>query len=40
MELDEADQQELLKFDTLQTRDIEFDKVKLSDVLPSLFISL
>jgi len=36
MELDEADNQELLKFETVQTAaksaDIEFDKIKISDV--------
>lgn len=32
MELDEADQSELMKFETIQTKDIEFDKIKLADV--------
>ena len=33
MELDEEDQNELMKFETVQTtKDIEFDKIKLSDV--------
>ena len=38
MELDEADNQELLKFETVQTAaksaEIEFDKIKISDVRP------
>ncbi len=33
MELTEEDQKELLTFDTLNNKDIEFDKVKLADVL-------
>ena len=33
MELDEEDTKELLKFDTLQNKDIEFDKIKLSDMV-------
>ncbi len=33
MELDDADQQELMKFETVQTqKDIEFDKIKITDV--------
>jgi hypothetical protein len=43
MELDEAENQELMKFETIQTSanpkegaDIEFDKIKISDVRLSL----
>mmetsp|Transcript_21335 Transcript_21335/g.15602 ORF Transcript_21335/g.15602 Transcript_21335/m.15602 type:complete len:110 (-) Transcript_21335:354-683(-) len=32
MQLDESDRNELMNFDTLNKRDIDFDKVKLSDV--------
>lgn len=33
MELDIEDQEELMKFETVQTKqEIEFDKIKLSDV--------
>ncbi len=33
MELDKDDQEELMKFETVQTsKEIEFDKIKISDV--------
>jgi hypothetical protein len=38
MELDEEQQNELLKFETIQTKDIEFDKIKLSDVIINLYL--
>ena len=43
MELDDADNEELLKFETVQTaatKDIEFDKIKLSDVIIPMWVFL
>ena len=38
MELGQEDKEELMKFETVQTsKDIEFDKIKLSDVKPRQF---
>lgn len=39
MELNNEDQEELMKFETVQTqKDIEFDKIKLSDVCFKAFL--
>ncbi len=41
MELDNEDQEELMKFETVQTKqEIEFDKIKLSDVCTQFIIML
>jgi hypothetical protein len=43
MEIDDADRSELLRFETVQTKredganDIEFDKIKISDVSDKAF---